>query len=101
MHQDESFLPDSTMPAFYYRGTHGQQQGPGLGAIKVGGEVEVGGAEGKSFSGLLGTLAGAGVAYWGIKKVSAEGVTKKGRGEGMLVVALGVAIAYFGGIRNL
>ena len=97
---DESFLPATTMPAFYYRGTHGQTlsgdgQGQGL-TIGVGGGVVKGLLQ-------LGALAlGTGVAYMGVARMT--GPHGGGKGQifaGSLLTLAGVAIGYFGGIRPL
>lgn len=95
-HHDESFILSAPMPAYYYRGAHGQALRPapldGLGgavSISVDDSVIV------KFLALGGILAGSAIAYAGWSSLSkAEGKQKL---NFLPLILAGFGVAYMAG----
>ena len=106
MHQNESFLPDTTMTPFYYRGAHNEPLPPGYssntGAAFTSGTSGMGDftiTQDKIMA-FAGLLAGVAIMYagWG-KMVKSSGA--KDKSMAIPLLAAGAGVAYFVGMRKL
>ena len=105
---DESFLPETTLTPFYYRGSHNQivpnypsntgaRPIPGFDGM---GSVTIGSGTTNKMLAFGGVLVGAAIMYFGYgRAMSAKG--GKAKAMALPIMGLGAGVAYFAGVRQL